>query len=109
MIGSNLDKAVQDMQLIKQDIETKMKDQESTIIRKIKGVGQELSSEQVAALDENQRATMEEKLKKTTISSGLLKASNLLSRTANFYTNLNVLRESLGYGDKFEIYDFDNE
>ena len=45
----------------------------------------------------------------TTISNGIVKASNLLSRTANFYTNLNVLRESLGYGDKFEIYDYDNE
>ena len=43
------------MQLIKQDIEAKMKDQESTIIRKIKGVGQELSSEQVAAMDDTQR------------------------------------------------------
>ena len=60
-------------------------------------------------MDDTQRQSLEDKLKTATISNGIVKASNLLSRTANFYTNLNVLRDSLGYGGTFETYEFDNE
>ena len=74
-------------------------------------MGYDLSFEQISALNETERQTLDDQLKKTTILGSLTSSGNLLTRSANFYANLKNLRDSLGYGDEnsFQIYDFEGE